>query len=244
MNVFECGSLTMAMIGSGVGMGVGYRVAGPLGVPVGTVLGFVAGSFIGVAVLAGVFGVCIVVERLYKHLGLFPRFGRYTSRRHDAAWTKVKEQLVAGKPVRGKVVLARYYGRFIDLGVGFPALLPHVDDGHLLEKPRPELHTEAEALVLEFDDKEREIVLTRQDRWWLARDGVTVGYLLGKPPVRENGRAAWNPITCLAEVAFREQLERGEAVPCQLLPPSEGARQVLVEKVERSVLRIRDITGT
>ncbi|MCY1022912.1 hypothetical protein [Pyxidicoccus sp. MSG2] len=239
MKFLECGVLTLASACGGVGMGLGYRWAGFPGVPVGGVLGIVCGLVIGGGAIAGVFWVGTVLERLSKHMGLYPYLGRYWGRRHAPAWTDLKERLAAGKPVRGKVVLVRKYGRFIDLGVGFPAVLKTVDDGRV-QRQMPELHTEVEALVLEFDDREREVVLTRRDRWLLVSDGVTVGYLVGNPPILEDGRAAYFPITHRAHAAFREQLERGETVSCQLLPPSKAVRRVRVEKAEW-LIRIHDV---
>jgi hypothetical protein len=239
MNVFECGALTMASACGGVGMGLGYRWAGILGVPVGGVLGCACGLVIGGGAIAGVFWVGILLQRISKRVGLFPCFGRYWGRRRAPAWAELKERLAAGKPVRGKVVGVRNYGRFIDLGVGFPALLETVDDGRV-QRQLPELHSEVEALVLKFDDREREVVLTRKDRWLLVRDGVTVGYLVGNPPINEDGRATYFPITHRAHAAFREQLERGESVSCQLLPPGKAVRRVRVEKAEWQI-RIRDV---
>jgi hypothetical protein len=239
MNVFECGALTLGLAGAGVGMALGYKWMGPIAVPVGGVLGFACGLVIGGGTTVGVFWVGILLERLSKHVGLYPCLGRYWGRRHAPAWAGLKERLAAGKPVRGKVVLVRKYGSFIDLGVGFPAVLMTVDDGRV-QRQMPELHAEVEALVLEFDDREREVVLTRKDRWLLVSDGVTVGYLVGNPPILEDGRATYFPITHRAHAAFREQLERGEAVSCQLLPPGKAVRRVRVEKAEWQI-RIRDV---
>ena len=58
-----------------------------------------------------------VVDELDK---LFPD---HRSSVRSAEWESVKQRLVVGETVTGKVVARSPFGAWIDLGVGFPALL-------------------------------------------------------------------------------------------------------------------------
>jgi ribosomal protein S1 len=109
--------------------------------------------------VAALFGVGIYFERLSRRRGLSQRFGRYWDAKRAASWAASKEQLAVGATVRGTVVLERHYGSFFDLGLGFPAQLKAIDD---LAQPLPRVGDALEVRVLEFDDSEREIVLTRR----------------------------------------------------------------------------------
>jgi hypothetical protein len=50
-------------------------------------------------------------------------FGDYESPELDSAWQAVVQTLNLGQSVTGEVVARAHYGAWIDLGVGFPALL-------------------------------------------------------------------------------------------------------------------------
>lgn len=155
MNLLENGALTLASACGGVAMGFGYRWASIPGAVAGLLLGTVGGLVIVGGTIAGVFWVGILLERLSKHVGLSPYFGRYWGHRRAPAWAEL-------------------------------------------------------------------------------------GYLMGNPPINEDGPATYFPITHRAHAAFREQLEQGESVPCQLLPSGKAVRRVRVEKTEWQI-RIRDV---
>ena len=53
-------------------------------------------------------------------------FGDYESPELESAWQAVVQSLNLGQSVTGKVVARADYGAWIDLGVGFPALLQTV----------------------------------------------------------------------------------------------------------------------
>ena len=50
-------------------------------------------------------------------------FGDYQSQKNDEGWEGVKSRIKPGDSVTGEVVARFRFGVFVDLGVGFPALL-------------------------------------------------------------------------------------------------------------------------
>ncbi|NBD08333.1 hypothetical protein [Corallococcus silvisoli] len=229
MNLFELAGLLGAGVGLVTGAWLGHDHAGTVGLMGGAVAGVVGGFASGIGAVAGMFGIAIFQERWTKRFKLAPRFRRYWARRQAASWAAVKDRLVGGETVRGRVVLEAHYGRFLDLGVGFPALLQAVDSGGLVSD-LPHLGDDAEAVVLEFDDADQEIVLTRSHRWWLAMDGVPVGYLASPPPEGENGSAYYFALTNSAHAEFRERLAREQRVTCSLIHAQEEPRSVWIEQ--------------
>lgn len=229
MNLIEMAGLLGAGVGLVTGAWLGYDHAGAVGLMGGAVAGVVGGFASGIGAVAGMFGIAIFQERWIKRCKLAPRFSRYWDRRRAVSWAAVKDQLVGGKTVRGRVVLEVSYGRFLDLGVGFPALLQAVDSGGLVSE-LPRLGDDAEALVLQFDDADQEIVVTRNHRWWLAINGVPVGYLAAPSPEGDNASAYYFELTNSAHSEFRERLAREQRVTCSLVHAQEEPRPVWVEQ--------------
>lgn len=75
----------------------------------------------------------------------------------------MKNQLGLGTTVLGEVVVANYYGRFLDIARGFPALLNAVDNLGLVPD-LPQVGSRIGVVITEFCDREREIVVNRPDR--------------------------------------------------------------------------------
>jgi ribosomal protein S1 len=50
-------------------------------------------------------------------------FGDYLSEKNDMNWEGVKSQFRPGASVSGEVVARYHFGVFVNLGLGFPALL-------------------------------------------------------------------------------------------------------------------------
>jgi hypothetical protein len=208
----------------------------------GNAFGFIAGACFGlVGSTLTMFFVALVWEKGSAFLGLVRRIDHYQLRHRALAWAALKERLVAGKPVRGRVVLVKYYGCFLDIGVGFPALITAAE-GASPNGLLPDLHAEVEALLLGFDDLDRHVLLTLRDRTWIAVDGIAVGHLPETPPL-EDGTTFYSPVTNRAHEAFREQLERDGAVSCQLLTPRGEPQPVRLEKSERG-LRVRALPAS
>lgn len=233
MNLFELLILICAVVGLVAGAITGYEYAGVVGWVVGAIAG-VVGGWLSYCVLIGVLiGVpiffAIEVPRWQAHRILSPYFDRYWTKERTAQWEDVKEHLRGGQPVVGKVVVAKYYERFIDIGCNFPALLNAVDPATSTVLPDPPaLGDDVEATILEYDDLMRMIVLTKTNRHWLVFGGVPVGYLVGNPPLREDGTAIFHRLSNKSSQSFAKELYQG-AVSCQL-SSDEGDRDVLVEQ--------------
>jgi hypothetical protein len=94
-------------------------------------------------------------------------FGDYLSEKNDEDWEGLKSVLRPGESVSGKVVARYRFGVFVDLCVGFPALLEVIQ----FERARvfrytsldtyPAVGSKVRATVVWFDDGERQIKLTQ-----------------------------------------------------------------------------------
>ncbi len=86
-----------------------------------------------------------------------------------AEWEAAKARLEVGATVTGEVVARRPFGVFVDIGVGFPALLEVLqfrDHPH----PRyrdvanyPEVGSMVTARVVALNDRGRQVALTQRD---------------------------------------------------------------------------------
>lgn len=160
MNLFEfsafAGFLGGAVVGATLGATVGAPIAGGLG-------GAVGGFILAPTSLGAVFAAGIVYDRFDKRALLRHRFGRYWRNAHRASWEEAKRHIVIGSVMHGEVVAERRYGRFLDIGHGFPATLRSVD-GLGLVPDLPATGSRLDVLVTGFDDAEREILLIRPER--------------------------------------------------------------------------------
>ena len=99
--------------------------------------------------------------------GLEERFGDYLSADRAEAWATVKSRLVIGETVEGVVVARFPFGVFIDLGVGFPALLEVIQFERAQQRPYrqlddyPAVGTTVSARVVAFNDRNRQVGLTQ-----------------------------------------------------------------------------------
>jgi hypothetical protein len=213
MTLIEIVVVLGLLVGVAVGAAVGFGAAGILGGAVGAVLGAVLGVGGGGGLLGAGFGLAIMRERWVKRRGLSPTFGRYWSRDHASAWEDVKERLTGGEIVRGNCVLEVNYGRFLDIGFGFPALLKKSEDPATVPLTSDR---ELEGWVLDFDDADHEIVLTRRDHRWLMYEGIPVGHLLDNKLFLEHGEVHYFAITNRMHSRFRERLRQEGTIRCQL----------------------------
>jgi hypothetical protein len=214
MTLIEVLILLGGVAGVLAGFGVGFHSSGLLGGLCGAVLGVAGGVFGAGFLIFGVGFAGFVLERASKRLGLKPHFGRYWQRRHAVAWSAAKELLSQGAPVRGRVVLRKYYGSFIDIGCGFPALLKTVDGANFPAGPF-EKGTELEADVLEFEDSDPTVVVTKSSRKYFIFEDVRVGHLLGEEPLQD-GPAAYIALTNSTHARFLSRLDEGEPLLCQV----------------------------
>ena len=242
MNLFEAMGLVGAGSGLILGATVGFRHGGVAGAIGGGLLGFAAGCAGGYGLVAAGFGSAILAERRSKRRKLRPTLGRFWAKEHLPSWEALKEGLRAGQSLRGRVVLVEYYGLFLDFGRGFPAALTRLDGGFDPGATLPAPGTEVEATILEFDDADREVRLTRRSQCFVCFESVPIGYLIGNPFVRDDGSAYYFKLTTRAHAAFRARLDAGAPVACQVLG-DDGLRDVAVEKNgERGELRVRSVT--
>jgi ribosomal protein S1 len=75
----------------------------------------------------------------------------------------VKGGVEIGESVTGKVVAKRYYGVFLDIGRGFPALLAKSNYDEATRSRQPAKGERIEARVKEIDDLNRFFVLTQRN---------------------------------------------------------------------------------
>jgi ribosomal protein S1 len=85
----------------------------------------------------------------------------------DAAWLSSKQRFAVRSVVCGTIVVRYPFGVFVDIGVGFPALL--LIDRFRDAKPRttpadfPPVGSLTEAKIWGWNDRDRAIVLTQLD---------------------------------------------------------------------------------
>lgn len=92
-------------------------------------------------------------------------FGDYLSPDKAAEWSAVQAQVTVGESVRGAVIARRPFGVFVDIGVGFPALLEVTQFGEARERryrfeDYPAIGEMITARVVAFNDQNRQIGLT------------------------------------------------------------------------------------
>ena len=98
------------------------------------------------------------------------RFPSFRSASRSAEWESLKHQLTVGQSVTGTVVAKSPFGAWIDINVGFPALLEIlVMEGLTPERYRADdwcpLGSQVTAFIAEFRDGFRQI------RLWQVRPG-------------------------------------------------------------------------
>jgi ribosomal protein S1 len=95
------------------------------------------------------------------------RFGDYLDPVRQADWERARNALPAGVHVTGEVTARAIFGVFLDIGVGFPALIPVP---HLNPSPKrrpvvlddyPAIGSTLTARVVGFDEQSRQIGLTQ-----------------------------------------------------------------------------------
>jgi len=108
---------------------------------------------------------------------LAAQFPGYDSPEKDADWRNLKQRLSVGSFVKGRVVHREPFGVFLDLGVGFPALILVVRLMHADTMPYtrmdmyPVLGAEVGGRVYVFNDAARQIGVTQQPREsWMEGD--------------------------------------------------------------------------
>ena len=237
MTLFELMGFIGAAAGLVVGAKYGYSFGGVIGGIIGAIGGGLAGLFSAVGFVAGTFTIGIWRERWAAHRCLRRQFGRYWGPDVSEKWTRTKDQLKGGMRVTGKVIAAKYYGRFLDIGCGFPAVLKAVDEDELV-RDLPEAGTTAEAFLLEYDDSARQVILTRRARTWVVVDGVPVGYV-PKPPKGYDGLAIYFPLANSAHRELCQRLERGP-VTCEVVNGVESVT-VTVDKKDSMSLVMRPL---
>jgi len=105
---------------------------------------------------------------IYDLNKLSESFGDYQSTVMNHKWEQVKMTLKQGMEVRGKVIARVPFGIFLDIDVGFPALIRVIDLKNADEKPYTsmEMHplsgSNATGIVVGFNERNRQIDLTQR----------------------------------------------------------------------------------
>ncbi|REJ69175.1 MAG: hypothetical protein DWQ31_05675 [Planctomycetota bacterium] len=109
-----------------------------------------------------------MTERVIKWSAEVARiFGDVSSDDRIAAWNGVKRSCPVGSIVSGAVMLKAPFGLWLDVGVGFPALLlitrlEHPTTSREYEDFGSQVGNEIRATVYRHDDKKRTLVLTEK----------------------------------------------------------------------------------
>ena len=93
-------------------------------------------------------------------------FGDHLSPEKERDWAAARSRLVVGKSVNGRVIARRLFGVFVDVGVGFPALLPVIQFEDARQRcynfeDYPAIGELIKARVVGFDDQNRQVGLTQ-----------------------------------------------------------------------------------
>jgi hypothetical protein len=108
-----------------------------LGGVAGGVVGWIAGFLFGSLLVEYNFAWSIYLEKRQRQKDLRKHFGDYYASERAAAWRQAKEGLEGGDAVSGIVVQQYYYGVFLDIGRGFPAMLTKLNFRSRSRKTRP-----------------------------------------------------------------------------------------------------------
>ena len=225
MTCVEFAVMLGAAGGGALGAGLGFGAAGWVGACLGLLLGAASGILTVFGLLAAGASVAMRLERRAARRRLRPHFARYWTAERTRAWRATKETLRGGETVRGSVVARFHYGRFIDIGCGFPTLLTELEDSDRAVR-RDDL--EIDASVLGFDDFARTVVLTRRAREWLLHEDAPVGYAFTKPAIGRDGTIHYRPLDTRAHQRFRDLVANNPAVSCALSGPG-GVSELRVE---------------
>lgn len=214
MNLFRFAGLLGGLAGMLSLALFGYARAGFIGAAIGGVLGFVAGFVCGAGTVGAYFWTGILLERRDKRRTLGPVFGPYFSAARREAWLRAKARLEPGSKVRGPVEAVKRYGFFLDIGCGFPAYLARYSmDGSEPDSPGRE---PMEAWVLDFEDSDREVNVTRTPPQWLFHDGTPIGYFVDDKPPTHRGERTYLAYEAEATTSFLKEIEAGRTIPCAI----------------------------
>lgn len=101
-------------------------------------------------------------------------FDDYLSMQTQQEWEVAKTTLQCGVEVSGKVVARAPFGIFLDIGAGFPALIRVVDlrnadvTAYTSMEMYPAVGSQATGIIIGFNDRNRQIELTQQERTRIA----------------------------------------------------------------------------
>jgi ribosomal protein S1 len=95
-------------------------------------------------------------------------FGDYRSPDKGRDWAEARSVLVVGELVRGRVIERRQFGVFVDIGVGFPALLEVVRFKDARQRrydlgDYPAVGDTITARVVAFNEANRQVGLSQLD---------------------------------------------------------------------------------
>jgi hypothetical protein len=95
------------------------------------------------------------------------------SEQHTAAWEALKEQLLLGTILTGKVYIQAQFGVFYDAGLGFPVLInvPEFgkpEGGMIFPDDYPALESTISGYLAQFDERNRQL-RTIKDRPAIAQ---------------------------------------------------------------------------
>ena len=140
----------------------GHSLFGWIGAILGGVAGLFAGCIAGYNLNELLTLATVAAEKRDQRRGLRKHFGFYWRPSEEECWMNVKEEMSIGDKVTGKVVAKYYYGVFLDIGRGFPALLTKLYSDEATRSSEPGVGMRVDAQLRGFDDKNRYFLLTQR----------------------------------------------------------------------------------
>ena len=151
-----------AIAGAIIFSNIGHSHFGWPGTILGGLGGLIAGGIAGFGFIELDSRISITMERHSQRWLLKKHFWRFWAASETESWDYVKSGVEIGESVTGKVVAKRYYGVFLDIGRGFPALLTKLNSDEETRLREPEMGERIEARVKEIDDQNRMFILTQR----------------------------------------------------------------------------------
>ena len=245
MTLIELSGVFFAFIGAVLGAFWGFSSAGLLGLAVGLVIGCLCGLVFGTALvlLFGYFGG--MRERLEQRKTLRSRFGAYWRRSKLQEWRSMKESLTPSTQVEGVVVATKYYGVFLDIGVGFPALLSWSKmAADTVQEPSkcPSLEQSVKAWVQEFNESGRFVELTQgDDTTWVLYRQKGVGLVFCTPKPLRAGDYPYIAFDGVDSEALQSALDAGTSVRCTMKSPNESAEWIVQKPESDAISLVRQV---
>ena len=160
MTLIELMTFVGAIAGAILGSRLGHSHFGTMGMVLGGIIGLIVGAIVACSGIELIEKLGIELERRRQRRDLTKIFGKFWLPEKSCKWNEEKRNVEIGEQVVGKVVAKYYYGVFIDIGRGFPALLTKLYWNEAMQTVDPDIGAQVKASVREVDTRNRYFNLT------------------------------------------------------------------------------------